>query len=143
MADVDKVKHDPSPAKMIITVEGGLIQAIDGGPLDLDIEVWDFDANDELAVENEAGERFWQAEWRTRGEGEPGQLRKTCPYPQTEDEYVESSMDRGAHCPNCGAWDLSYKSPDMEAAAVYQDATCRCGFDFYDKYHLAGYEEAS
>lgn len=66
MAEVEKVKHDPSSTKMIITVEGGLIQNIDGGPPDLDIEVWDFDANDDLAVENERGERFWQTVWRTR-----------------------------------------------------------------------------
>ncbi len=59
-----QVKHDPSPAKMIITVEGGLVQAIDGGPEGLHIEVWDLDANDDLAVENEKGELFWQTIWR-------------------------------------------------------------------------------
>ncbi len=66
-----------------------------------------------------------------------------CPYPETEDEYNESSMMTGGHCPNCGNPEPGYGSLDFEVAAIYQDATCgSCGFQFYDKYHLAGYEES-
>jgi hypothetical protein len=76
-------------------------------------------------------------------QGEPLGLRQACPFPETEDEYNESSMVNGGHCPNCGNPEPGYRNVDFEAAAIYQDVTCNsCGFQFYDKYHLAGYEES-
>ena len=57
-------KYEPSPTKLIVTVQGGLVQAIEGGPPDLEIEVWDFDADDDRAEVNEKGESFWRTVWR-------------------------------------------------------------------------------
>ena len=62
---------DPAQDKLIITVEGGLIQNIDGGPADLAIEVWDFDANEDPdesnnVEENDQGQMFWLTTWRDR-----------------------------------------------------------------------------
>lgn len=65
-----------------------------------------------------------------------------CPYPETEAEYAQSSdRNKGTHCPSCGAVDVEYGGMDFEVASIFQNAYCRCGFVFYDKYHLAGFVE--
>ncbi len=56
---------DADPGKMIITVEGGTITDVSGGPPDLTVEVWDFDTDDtrESAVRNDQGQAFELADW--------------------------------------------------------------------------------
>ena len=60
----------PGPAQVIITVEGGVVQAVEGGPPGLAISVFDFDIDgisDEELVEdclqNEYGECFSAQAW--------------------------------------------------------------------------------
>ncbi len=63
-----------------------------------------------------------------------------CPYPMNEREYVSAG---GGQCPNCGdpQINIEYRSVDFEGGGVYQRAICHaCDFEWYDKYHLAGFD---
>ena len=56
-----------APTTLIITVEGGLVQAIQGIPEGMRVEVWDYDTEttDDADTEIDAdGDRFVRAIWR-------------------------------------------------------------------------------
>ena len=58
----------------------------------------------------------------------------------SQQAYIEAG---GGMCPKCGdpQTAIEYRNVDFEGGGVYQRADCgACGFEWYDKYHLAGYE---
>jgi hypothetical protein len=54
-----------NPAPVIrVTVEGGLVQAVDGIPPGVVVEVWDFDQTEDADCEqNEEGDTFRRITW--------------------------------------------------------------------------------
>ena len=56
---------------------------------------------------------------------------------KTQKEYLR---DAGG-CPRCDSGDLKGHSVEVEGDMAFQDITClACGFVYYDKYVLEGYD---
>jgi hypothetical protein len=62
----------PEPVKIVVTVDGGVVQSVDGIPAGVNVEVWDFDTDgvdmDDLpgtrtAERNYRGEQYIRSEW--------------------------------------------------------------------------------